>query len=257
MSGGSALRPARTRPLFNVKRPVKGVRLRFKLASLMALVESRFPRYATEGLLRWLDGHQCTRPPAARRGARGPAPVYCEQADGPGQPVHNPLNAWRAKTRPGEAPAGGGRPGRPCAGRRGGQDRGQGIVGAENRPKRPCLPQLVSPDGCQKLRVSRQFDEPARCSTCASMGPGFGSRGRDVTDLRIGRATAATGRATCRWRLPPLRPVFGTNNPVTPRSTPRSRPPARVNKAVALPSSPRKCESSPRNHKQQPPRSHH
>ena len=27
----------------------------------------------------------------------------CEQA-GPGQPVHNPLNAWRAKTRPGEAP---------------------------------------------------------------------------------------------------------------------------------------------------------
>jgi len=26
--------------------------------------------------------------------------VYCEQADGPGQPVHNPLNAWRAKTRP-------------------------------------------------------------------------------------------------------------------------------------------------------------
>src|SRR5207302_9802393 len=45
-------------------------------------------------------GQQCTRPPAARRGARGPAPVYCEQADGPGQPVHNPLNAWRAKTRP-------------------------------------------------------------------------------------------------------------------------------------------------------------
>src|ERR1035441_256355 len=25
-------------------------------------------------------------------------------ASGPGQPVHNPLNAWRAKTRPGEAP---------------------------------------------------------------------------------------------------------------------------------------------------------
>jgi len=30
------------------------------------------------------DRHRCT----------------CEQADGPGQPVHNPLNAWRAKTRP-------------------------------------------------------------------------------------------------------------------------------------------------------------
>src|ERR1035438_6647705 len=42
---------------------------------------------------------------------------------------------------------------------------------------------------------------------------------RDVTDLRIGRATAATGRATCRWRLPPLRPVFGTNNPLTPVAT--------------------------------------
>src|SRR2546430_205240 len=45
------------------------------------------------------SGQQCTRPPAPRRGARGPAPVYCEQADEPGQPVHNPLNAWRAKTR--------------------------------------------------------------------------------------------------------------------------------------------------------------
>jgi hypothetical protein len=30
------------------------------------------------------------------------------------------------------------------------------------------------------------------------------------------RATAATGRATCRRRLPPLRPVFCTNNPLTP-----------------------------------------
>src|SRR6195256_4560762 len=46
------------------------------------------------------SGPQCTRSPALRRGTRGPAPVYCEQADGPGQPVHNPLNAWRAKTRP-------------------------------------------------------------------------------------------------------------------------------------------------------------
>src|ERR1700730_16325486 len=45
-------------------------------------------------------GKRCTRPTAPRRGTRGPAPVYCEQADAPGQPVHNPLNAWRAKTRP-------------------------------------------------------------------------------------------------------------------------------------------------------------
>ena len=45
-------------------------------------------------------GQQCARTRAPRRGARGPAPVYCEQADGPGQPVHNPLNAWRTKTRP-------------------------------------------------------------------------------------------------------------------------------------------------------------
>ena len=43
--------------------------------------------------------------PAARTAARHPgqAPVYCEQADEPGQPVHNPLNAWRAKTRGTEA----------------------------------------------------------------------------------------------------------------------------------------------------------
>src|ERR1035441_5789854 len=45
-------------------------------------------------------GQQCARTRAPRRGTRGPAPVYCEQADGPGQPVHNPLNAWRTKTRP-------------------------------------------------------------------------------------------------------------------------------------------------------------
>src|SRR5215472_13912736 len=51
-------------------------------------------------------GRRCTRPPAPRRGSRGPAPVYCEQADGPGQPVHNPLNAWRAKTRPAGAAEG-------------------------------------------------------------------------------------------------------------------------------------------------------
>src|SRR6266571_4586818 len=50
------------------------------------------------------SGQQCTRPPAPRRGARGPAPVYCEEADEPGQPVHNPLNAWRAKNRAADTP---------------------------------------------------------------------------------------------------------------------------------------------------------
>src|SRR5512142_2349125 len=50
-------------------------------------------------------GRRCARPPAPRRGRRGPAPVYCERAD-PGGPVHNPLNAWRAKTRPAGAPEG-------------------------------------------------------------------------------------------------------------------------------------------------------
>src|SRR6266550_3437128 len=55
----------------------------------------------SEPTCRWEyeSGQQCIRPPAPRRGTRGPAPVYCEQADEPGQPVHNPLNAWRAKTR--------------------------------------------------------------------------------------------------------------------------------------------------------------
>jgi len=59
----------------------------------------------TAATCRWEyeDGNQCTRPPAPRRGTRGPAPVYCEQADSPGQAVHNPLNAWRAKTRGTEA----------------------------------------------------------------------------------------------------------------------------------------------------------
>ena len=59
---------------------------------------------ATAPTCRWEydDGRRCTRPPAPRRGTRGPAPVYCEQADTPGQPEHNPLNAWRAKTRTGD-----------------------------------------------------------------------------------------------------------------------------------------------------------
>src|SRR4249920_419295 len=60
------------------------------------------PVASAQAACRWEyeDGRRCTRPAAPRRGTRGPAPVYCEQADGPGQPVHNPLNAWRAKTRP-------------------------------------------------------------------------------------------------------------------------------------------------------------
>src|SRR5207248_1354078 len=51
------------------------------------------------------NGQRCTRPPAPRRGARGPAPVYCEQADSPGQPVHNPLNAWQAQAAQADAEA--------------------------------------------------------------------------------------------------------------------------------------------------------
>ncbi|MGO9788452.1 MAG: hypothetical protein ACLP8S_02680, partial [Solirubrobacteraceae bacterium] len=75
--------------------------------SELASREEPVPAASGQPACRWSeDGRQCTRPPAARRGARGPAPVYCEQADGPGQPVHNPLNAWRAKTRPGDAPQG-------------------------------------------------------------------------------------------------------------------------------------------------------
>jgi len=80
----------------------------------------------------------------------------------------------------------------------------------------------------EKLRVSRQFDEPTRCSTCCIYRSWVWVQERDVTDLRIGRETAATGRVTCRWRLPPLRPVFGTNNRLTPhravgRGLPRRR----------------------------------
>ena len=70
----------------------------------MASREEPAPAPAGPETCRWEyePGRRCTRPPAARRGARGPAPLYCEQADGPGQPVHNPLNAWRAKARPGD-----------------------------------------------------------------------------------------------------------------------------------------------------------
>src|ERR1700757_1626706 len=66
------------------------------------------PAVSEQTACRWEydDGHRCTRPPAPRRGTRGPAPVYCEQANEPGQPVHNPLNAWRAKTRPAAGAAG-------------------------------------------------------------------------------------------------------------------------------------------------------
>ncbi len=45
------------------------------------------------------DGHRCPRAQAPRRGERGPGRDYCEQADGPGEPVHNPANAWRARQR--------------------------------------------------------------------------------------------------------------------------------------------------------------
>src|SRR2546421_2390423 len=51
---------------------------------------------------RWPVG--CARAPAPRQAARGPAPIYGEQADGPGQPVHNALNAWRAKSTGGQPP---------------------------------------------------------------------------------------------------------------------------------------------------------
>jgi colicin import membrane protein len=74
------------------------------LRAMSELTSREEPATATtsEPTCRWEyeSGQQCTRSPAPRRGTRGPAPVYCEQADGPGQPVHNPLNAWRAKTRP-------------------------------------------------------------------------------------------------------------------------------------------------------------
>src|ERR1035437_5654436 len=70
----------------------------------MSMIEMTSEETATASArpaCRWeYETGQCTRPPAPRRGTRGPAPVYCEQADGPGQPVHNPLNAWRTKTRP-------------------------------------------------------------------------------------------------------------------------------------------------------------
>ena len=57
---------------------------------------------AAAGTCQWPyeDQRQCTRSPAPRRGSRGPAPIYCGQADGPGQRVHSALNAHRAKTRP-------------------------------------------------------------------------------------------------------------------------------------------------------------
>src|SRR5215831_19462901 len=63
---------------------------------------------AAAGACRWpyADGRPCTRAPAARQGSRGPAPAYCGQADGPGQPVHTPLNAYRARARRAASPAG-------------------------------------------------------------------------------------------------------------------------------------------------------
>ena len=93
--------------------------------------------------------------------------------------------------------------------------RGQGIVGAENRSKgltsAASLPWWIQKRTCEQAvcRAEQVF-------TYVSMGPGFGSRRRGVTVLRIGSATTGTGRATCRWRSPPLRPAFGPNNPLTP-----------------------------------------
>jgi chromosome segregation ATPase len=45
----------------------------------------------------------CSRPAAAKRGTRGPAPMYCEEADKPGGTVHNALNAWRFLQRQGRS----------------------------------------------------------------------------------------------------------------------------------------------------------
>ena len=46
------------------------------------------------------DGHRCPRTRAPRRGKRGPQlRDYCEQADAPGEPVHNPGNHWQALKR--------------------------------------------------------------------------------------------------------------------------------------------------------------
>jgi colicin import membrane protein len=45
------------------------------------------------------DGHRCPRAPAPSSGPTGPGRDYCEQADGPGEPAHNPANAWRARQR--------------------------------------------------------------------------------------------------------------------------------------------------------------
>ena len=78
------------------------------------MTETTAATAATDKLCRW-EG--CTRPAALRRGKTGPAPVYCLEADGHG-PVHNPLNAWRARAAA-DAPAG------PGAGSGRYQDRGQ------------------------------------------------------------------------------------------------------------------------------------
>ncbi len=46
------------------------------------------------------DGHRCPRARAPRHGTRGPQlRDYCEQADAPGEPVHNPGNHWLALKR--------------------------------------------------------------------------------------------------------------------------------------------------------------
>src|SRR5450755_4045008 len=70
--------------------------------------------------------------------------------------------------------------------------------------------------GARKLRVSSRFAQPTGCSTwiCGSWvwveeARRYGSANRKSRPRR-------RGIATCRCRLPPLRPVFCTNNPLTP-----------------------------------------
>ena len=68
----------------------------------MSEPENEMVQVAVEpGGCRWPG--ECSRPAAAKRGTRGPAPSYCEQAD-PGGPVHNALNAWRFLQRQGRSP---------------------------------------------------------------------------------------------------------------------------------------------------------
>src|SRR6202035_4367058 len=74
------------------------------LRAMSELTSREEPATATtsEPTCRWEyeSGQQCTRSPAPRRATGAPPPVYGEQAEARAQPVHTPLTAWRAKTRP-------------------------------------------------------------------------------------------------------------------------------------------------------------